>query len=244
MKINFHKDLHKLNVQKVGRKRSVKKEEKLLTFEWWFDKTSIRKEIWCVKNRTFVSIFAGRLCIGAVLFRRLNKRKQIWELSNAIITDQLQRCGIGSCLAKCSIQFAFNNGCKTLYLTAELLGKKQRDGSIRYEKQLDSRALKFWTKMQFKRVSNNEYCRALRCGSKDQEFVGCVPMKMTRLSRAAKSLPSMEDLIDELFVLIKEHSPKLQPKKAFCEKIAAKNKFRKPMVRLCAEKLDLCFIGK
>jgi len=228
--VKFCEGLEILNPKKVGRKTAVKREVKLLTYEWWYEKSKIRKEFWSLKERTFVSIYSGRICIGVILFRRLNKKKGIWVLSNAVIHDDIQGCGLGSKLTQCALRFAFANGCRTLYLEAACAQKKHRDGTITYAKPQNSGAFRFWSKMKFRRITWREYNKIFK-NKKGSEFSGICPMKTTWRSRAATELPPMEDIIDNIFKSIRLLGKKI--------KSPAEGR-RHPLLRLCTEKNDLC----
>lgn len=239
--VKFSDSVDKLNYKVVGRKKSVSREVSLLTHEWWFEKSYIRKKMWTIKDRTFVSVYCGRVCIGTVFFVIMNKSKQIWELSNAVVLPGARGHGIGKHLAELAVKFVFNNGCKELYLGAECVeiskskGRRLKPGEIRkFQKVKDSRAFKFWSRLNFKRVSKNAYSRASRKLTKSKKFTweGFVPMKMTHGSRAQKGLPDIEKSLDSLFAKLPTISKKVyKPRK------------RVPMVRLCGNGKDLCILA-
>merc|ERR550514_2055950 len=121
----------KLNPKKVGRVASVKREVRLLTYEWWDEKTDIRRGMWSLKRRTFVSLYCGRICVGTLMMRILNQRtKKRWEICNAVVDEDARGFGVGKLLCELSLRMAFNCGAQEIYLGAELNEKRNHNGKI------------------------------------------------------------------------------------------------------------------
>ena len=123
----FSNTMTPMNAKKVGRIKSVEKEVlkpsfheivnvfevRLLTYEWWCEKTDIRNSMWKLSTRTFVSIYVGRICIGAVMMRIMNKRTKLrWEICNAVVDEDVRGCGLGKILAELAVRMAWNDGAK------------------------------------------------------------------------------------------------------------------------------------
>ena len=69
--------------------------------------------MWKLSTRTFVSIYVGRICIGAVMMRIMNKRTKLrWEICNAVVDEDVRGCGLGKILAELAVRMAWNDGAK------------------------------------------------------------------------------------------------------------------------------------
>jgi len=232
--VKFHDRLDVLNHEIVGREKSVQREVKLLTKLWAGESGKIKRHMHKVKNRTFVSIYLGRKCVGTIFFIRLNKSQEVWSLSHAIIHPSIRGKGIGTDLAHLGIKFAFKNGCSKLYLAAQCSHKRYDDEKEKniYESKEESGAYRFWKKLSFKYVSHHEFKLALKTVDKHKnyDYEGMIPLKMTHQSRAARAMPDIRTSINTLFNKL--------------DKISKNKKRRKvPLVRLCGHNRDVCILG-
>lgn len=201
----FCKNCEKLNPSRVGRVASVKHEVKLLTWEWWDEKTDIRQTMWRLHSRTFVSVYTGRICVGTMMLRILNKRtKKRWEICNAVVDEDVRGFGLGKLLCELAIRMAFNNGAEELYLGAELNERRDAKGKlVGYEKPNESGAAKFWKRQGFQRIPQKQYDRVMRMALDEESMV---PMRLTKRMRAAKKIRSAKDIINELLPLLSKVS--------------------------------------
>jgi len=207
----------------VGRKDSVKREVSLLLREYDGEKTIIKKKMWTLKDRTFVSVYCGRICVGVIMMNTLKfKRKNCYHISNAVVDKRARSRGLGRQMAQICMRAAFTTDCHAMYLGAELTESDcPETGETIIQKPNESGAVKFWKRMKFRRISMKEYEKFL----KEKDLYGMVPMKMSCRSRAVKGLPHMEDVMQELFPRLREISRSIDGKE------------REPMLRICTSQL-------
>eukprot|EP00494_Astrolonche_serrata_P023213 UN23471 len=217
--VKFCGDMSALNGN-ICIKGSVSREVALLTKEFDGEKTLIKKYMWKLKGRSFVSLYCGRICVGTIMLNILNDEK--WELVNAVVDKRARRRGLGKLLAQCAMHLAFNNNCKELVLGAELLEIQDPvTKKFNYQDPKDSGAARFWkNKMKFKQISLKEYNKILK-----DDLEGIVPMKMTKNMKAVRELPGLEDLIAAAFPKLNKISKAMDGKK------------RAAMIRLCSPKM-------
>lgn len=210
-------------LKKLEEKKSVKREVNLLLREYDGEKTTIKKKMWTLKDRTFVSVYAGRICLGVIMMHTLkHKRKFCYHISNAVVDKRARRRGLGRLMAHIAMRAAFTTDCDAMYLGAELVEHDDPiTGETITETPKQSGAVKFWKRMRFRRIPMREYEKLL----KEKDLYGMVPMKMTARSEAVKDLPHMETSMEELFPNLKEISMNIDGKE------------REPMLRICTAEL-------
>jgi len=225
--VKFSKDVSNLNHKIVGRKDSVKREVKLLLGEWGTEKTHIKKSMWNIKSRTFVSVYSGRVCIGTIFFCVIDEDRTIWELSHAIVRKKSRGCGLGRKLATAAISFIFQNGCKKLYLAAECLAKDEtKNGKSVYQDENESQAFKFWKSLGFKKIAIEEYDQIYQeKENQSYDWEGMIPMKLTKRSKIVKEMPQFEITLDSLFSKLKKITKKKTPMIRLCGKTRMGNSF-------------------
>jgi GNAT superfamily N-acetyltransferase len=221
--VKFCENASLLNAKEVGRKHSVKREVSLLLREYDGEKTNIKKKMWTLKDRTFVSIYCGRICVGVIMMNTLNyKRKNCYHISNAVVDKRARSRGLGRQMAQICMRAAFTTDCHAMYLGAELSESDcPETGETIIQKPNESGAVKFWKRLKFRRIPMKEYEKIL----KEKELYGMVPMKMSCRSRAVKDLPHMEEVMKELFPRLREISRSFDGKE------------REPMLRICTSLL-------
>jgi len=219
----FSNTMTPINAKKVGRVKSVEKEVRLLTFEWWDEKTDIRNSMWRLSTRTFVSIYIGRICIGAVMMRILNKRTKLrWEICNAVVDEDVRGGGLGKLLAELAIRMAWNDGAKEIYLGAELEESRDEYGKKVFETVQQSGAARFWGRMGFKRIPLKDYNRVIKMALEEKS---CCAMKMTKRSRAGRQVRSAGQVIKELIARLENVGEEYDETS------------RAPLIRLCTPSL-------
>jgi len=221
--VKFCDNASRLNPKEVGRKDSVKREVSLLLREYDGEKTTIKKKMWTLKDRTFVSAYCGRICVGVIMMNTLkHKRKNCYHISNAVVDKRARSRGLGRQLAHICMRAAFTTDCHTMYLGAELTESDcPKTGKTIIQKPKESGAVKFWQRLKFRRISMKDYEKVL----KEKDLYGMVPMKLTARSKAVKELPHMEEVMEELFPKLKEVSRSIDGKE------------REPMLRICTSTL-------
>jgi len=221
--VKFCENASLLNAKEVGRKHSVKREVGLLLREYDGEKTNIKKKMWTLKDRTFVSIYCGRICVGVIMMNTLNyKRKRCYHISNAVVDKRARSRGLGRQMAQICMRAAFTTDCHAMYLGAELSESDcPETGETIIQKPNESGAVKFWKRLKFRRIPMKEYEKIL----KEKELYGMVPMKISCRSRAVKDLPHMEEVMKELFPRLREISRSFDGKE------------REPMLRICTSLL-------
>lgn len=217
--VKFCDDASALNAKVVGREDSVKREVNLLTREYTGEVTYIKKSMWKLKSRRFVSVYCGRICIGVIMMNILKDGS--WNLANAVVDKRARGKGLGKLVAQAALRSAFTVGAKKMYLGAELNEVENSDGTTREETPKESGAFRFWNKLHFKRIGMKEYRKVMR----DKDLYGVVPMKMTIRSKAVFDLPHLEDTIQEIFPKLKEISRDIDGKE------------RVPMLRMCTSEI-------
>lgn len=221
--VKFCENAAPLNAKKVGRVDSVKREVSLLLREYDGEKTTIKKKMWTLKDRTFVSVYCGRICVGVIMMNTLkHKRKKCYHISNAVVDKRARRKGLGRQMAHICMRAAFTTDCEAMYLGAELTESDcPVTGKTIIQKPSESGAVKFWKRLNFRRISMKEYEKLL----KEKDLYGMVPMKMTARSKGVRDLPHMEDVMQELFPKLREISRSMDGKE------------REPMLRICTSQL-------
>lgn len=217
--VKFCPNVSPLDPKEVGRISSVKREVNLLLKEYDGEKTIIKKKMWTLKRRMFVSVYCGRICVGVVMMHNL-KKKGCWNIANAVIDKRARRKGLGKFLAKAAMRIAFTTNCKKMYLGAELLEYDDPvTGEEKIQRPKESGACRFWKSLGYRQVTMKEYEKVL----KEKDLYGMVPMRMCSTSRHAKSLPHLEDTIKGLFPKLHEISMDIDGSE------------REPMLRICTQ---------
>jgi len=142
------------------------------------------------------------------------------QQTNAVIDKRCRGQGIGRMLAQCAMKLAFENGCKALYLGAELQEFDDKDpltGERVFQHPKESGAYRFWKRLKFKRISEDEYNNLM-----EDDLEGFVPMKMTNRMKSCRDIPELCALVQKLLEKLNVISLHIDRKE------------REPCVRLCA----------
>jgi GNAT superfamily N-acetyltransferase len=215
--VKFCDKLNLLDPTEVGRKDSVRREVKLLCKEFDGELSYVKKTMWSLKSRAFVSFYCGRICVATLMMENFRKRLKVWSIANAVVDKRARRKGLGRYLAWSAINLALAKGANSIYLGAQLDELDDTDeDEIMYEKPKNSATVKFWKKLNFKKVPQKEYNRMFM-----GDYEGIYPMKMTKGMRSAKEIPSLAEILKDVFPRLRDISKRMDGKN------------RVPMLRLC-----------
>jgi GNAT superfamily N-acetyltransferase len=217
--VKFCEEASMLDPKIVGREESVKREVNLLIKEYDGEKTYIKKNMWKLGSRRFVSVYCGRICVGVIMMNILKDGS--WQIANAVVDKRARGKGLGKLVAQVALRSAFTVGAKRVYLGAELNQVENGDGTTREQKPKESGAFRFWSNLRFRRIGMKEYSKVMR----QRGLYGVIPMKMTIRSKAVYDLPHLEETLQELFPKLNEISEEID------------GKSRIPMLRLCTSEI-------